>query len=58
MTETEKKCIMAEELGHYYTGVGNILDQSSISNKKQEIHGRIHAYNKLNIIVRAYQNQP
>ena len=47
MTETEKKCVMAEELGHYYTGVGNILDQSSISNKKQEIHGRIHAYNKL-----------
>lgn len=47
MTETEKKCIMAEELGHYYTGIGDILDQSSVSNRKQELHGRIYAYNKL-----------
>lgn len=22
MTEMEKKCVMAEELGHYYTGTG------------------------------------
>lgn len=47
MTETEKKCVMAEELGHYYTGTGNILDQSSVSNRKQEMCGRIFAYNKL-----------
>lgn len=47
MTETEKKCIMAEELGHYYTGTGDILDQTSVSNRKQELHGRIYAYNKL-----------
>lgn len=47
MTETEKKCIMAEELGHYYTGSGDILDQSSVSNRKQELRGRIHAYNRL-----------
>lgn len=47
MTETEKKCILAEELGHYYTGVGNILDQSSVSSRKQEMHGRVHAYNRL-----------
>lgn len=47
MTETEKKCVMAEELGHYYTGTGDILDQSSVSNRKQELHGRIYAYNKL-----------
>lgn len=47
MTETEKKCVMAEELGHYYTGTGNILDQSSVSNRKQELYGRIYAYNKL-----------
>ena len=46
LTETEKKCVMAEELGHYYTGSGNILDQSSISNRKQELQGRIYAYNK------------
>lgn len=28
MTETEKTCVLAEELGHHYTATGNILDQS------------------------------
>lgn len=45
--EREKKCIMAEELGHYYTAVGNILDQSTVSNRKQELRGRAYAYNRL-----------
>ena len=44
MTETEKACVLAEELGHYYTAVGNILDQSSIENRKQEMQGIIDAY--------------
>lgn len=47
MTQTEKKCILAEELGHHYTAVGDILDQSSASNRKQEMHGRVLAYNRL-----------
>ncbi len=47
MTETEKKCVMAEELGHYYTATGEILDQSSVTNRKQELRGRAFAYNKL-----------
>ncbi|RKJ19169.1 ImmA/IrrE family metallo-endopeptidase [bacterium D16-50] len=47
MTETEKKCVMAEELGHYYTATGEILDQSSVSNRKLELRGRAFAYNKL-----------
>ena len=47
LTEKEKKCVLAEELGHYYTGTGNILDQSSVSNRKQELYGRVYAYNKL-----------
>jgi len=47
LPENEKKCILAEELGHYYTGVGDILDQSVSSNRKQEARGRIYAYNKL-----------
>lgn len=38
---------MAEELGHYYTGTGDILDQSSVCNRKQEIKGQVYAYNKL-----------
>lgn len=58
-TEQEKKCILAEELGHHHTAIGNILDQSLISNRKQELHGRIYAYNKLvglMGIVEAYKN--
>lgn len=47
LTEKEKKCVLAEELGHHYTGTGDILDQRSVSNRKQELHGRIHAYNRL-----------
>lgn len=43
----EKKCVAAEELGHYYTSVGNILDQSSISNRKQELKARTWAFKKL-----------
>ena len=26
MSETEKRCVLAEELGHYYMTVGNIID--------------------------------
>ena len=47
MTETEKVCVLAEELGHYYTAVGDILDQSSPANRKQELRGRIIAYKRL-----------
>ncbi len=47
LTEKEKKCVMAEELGHYYTGIGNILDLSNVSNRKQELQGRIYSYNRL-----------
>lgn len=34
-TTSEKACILAEELGHYYTASGNILDQQE--NRKQEL---------------------
>ncbi len=44
--EKEKACILAEELGHYYTTTGNILDQSKAENRKQEYHARLWAYNK------------
>ena len=46
-TDTEKACILAEELGHHYTATGNILDQSTVENRTQEMRGRIVAYNKL-----------
>lgn len=36
-TLTEKSCVLAEELGHYYTTVSNILDQSTPENRTQEL---------------------
>lgn len=58
MTTVEKSCVLAEELGHYYTTVGNILDQSNVGNRKQELKARLWAYNKhigLQGIIRAYE---
>ena len=46
-TNIEKACVLAEELGHHYTAVGNILDQASVENRKLELRGRIIAYNKM-----------
>lgn len=46
-TTAEKACVLAEELGHYYTTSGNILDLTDIRNLKQEIRARNWAYEKL-----------
>ena len=43
---TQKACVLAEELGHHYTTVGNILDQSKAENRKQERRARLWAYKK------------
>jgi hypothetical protein len=45
-TLKEKACILAEEIGHYYTGYGDIINQMEISNRKQEYKGRLWAYDK------------
>lgn len=47
MVESEKACVLAEELGHHYTTVGDIMDQTDVSNRKQERRARIWAYHKL-----------
>ena len=47
MSHANKKCVLAEELGHHYTTVGNILDQSDAGNRKQEYQARIWAYDRL-----------
>lgn len=47
LTNAEKLSVVAEELGHYKTTVGDILDQSPISNIKQEQSARKWAYEKL-----------
>ena len=46
-TSTKKACILAEEIGHYETSYGNILDQSIMENRKQEHRARVWAYNFL-----------
>lgn len=46
-TKREKLVILAEELGHYHTSYGNILDQSCVQNKKQELRARQWAFKKL-----------
>lgn len=43
----KRNCILAEEIGHYKTTVGNIIDQSSAANRKQELKARMWAYNRL-----------
>lgn len=58
LTDIEKSCVLAEELGHYYTTVGDILDQSDDGNRKQEMRARLWAYDKkigLHGIINAYE---
>lgn len=53
-----KKCVLAEELGHYHTTVGDILDLSTASNQKQEYRARLWTYDKmigLSGIISAYK---
>ncbi|WP_311846106.1 ImmA/IrrE family metallo-endopeptidase, partial [Paenibacillus larvae] len=47
VTTVEKKCILVEELGHHYTTAGNILKQSDITNRKQELQARTWGYKKV-----------
>lgn len=57
-TSAEKACVLAEELGHHYTTVGNIIDLTDAQNRKQERQARLWAYNKqigLTGIIRAFE---
>lgn len=47
MTEPEKVCVLAEEIGHHKTSTGDILDQEDESNRKQEYRARLWAYNHI-----------
>lgn len=58
LTNKEQAAVLAEELGHHLTAAGDILDQSVTVNRKQELRGRIWAYNRLiglTGIIRAYK---
>ena len=49
--------MLAEELGHHYTSVGNIIDMTKTENRKQERQARLWGYNKkigLTGIIRAF----
>ena len=46
-TQAEKSCVLSEELGHHYTTVGDILDQSDPAARKQELRARLWAYDKM-----------
>lgn len=57
-TTAEKTCVLAEELGHYYTSCGNIIDTSNVNNRKQEIKARRWAVKRivtLKNIIKAYK---
>lgn len=41
LTDIDKKCVLAEELGHHYTSSGNILNMKYPNTQKQELHARV-----------------
>lgn len=45
-TLVKKADVLAEELGHYHTSVGDILNQDTVAARKQERTARLWAYNK------------
>jgi len=58
LTSTEKGCVLAEEIGHHLTTVGDILDQKISGNRKQEHKARMVAHElqiRLDGIVGAYE---
>lgn len=57
-TQAEKSCVLAEEIGHYRTSSGNILDQNKVESRKQEYRARLYGYNlKIGLagLIRAYE---
>ena len=59
LTDIDKACVLAEELGHHATTYGNIIDQSTVTNRKQERRARVWAYYymlQFQDIIRAYEH--
>ncbi len=46
-TEAEKNCILAEEIGHYFTASEIIIDKTKLKNEKQEEAARRWATKEL-----------
>lgn len=47
MPECRRYCTLAEEIGHYETSVGDILDQTNTNNRRQERAARKWAYEEI-----------
>lgn len=47
LSSIQKACVLAEELGHYYTSTGDILDLSSADNCRQEQCARLWGYRRM-----------
>ncbi len=43
----QKACALAEEIGHHKRNAGDITDQTICANRKQELRGRLWAYERL-----------
>ena len=57
LDEHKKRCVLAEELSHGLTNIGNITDQENTSNRKQEARARRRCYQWLvspSKLLRAY----
>lgn len=46
-TAAERACILSEELGHFKKTIGDITDQSKLSNRKQELIARRWGHSRL-----------
>lgn len=46
-TSIEKACVLAEEMGHHHTGVGDIVRISGSTDGKQERHARLYGFNRI-----------
>ncbi|MBC1522223.1 ImmA/IrrE family metallo-endopeptidase [Listeria aquatica] len=56
-TQVEKRCLLIEELMHWKYTYGNIVDQTYLPNRKQEIFARRRAFEELvpiNEIIRCF----
>ena len=47
LVESKKACILAEEIGHYETSFGDIINRKDMTSVKQEYAARKWAYKKL-----------
>lgn len=43
-TQTAKACTLAEEIGHYATSSGDIIEQSDVRSRQQELRARAWGY--------------